>query len=326
MKRSQYKAGRLLQIEAILLAHPEGMSQAEIARRLGVHRSTINRDEPDLPKHIYRDENGLWKIDREGYLVNVRFSLYEAIAIHLAARLMATRMDRQNPHAAAALRKLGAALERLAPRVSTHLMKSADIMDAPDQRQDPVYMQSLEKIALAWAESRKVRIWHYSERTGLVSEYLFCPYFIEPNAVGQTTYVIGLSDPPGELRTFKIERIQRVEITRLSYVLPEDFDPRELLSDAWGIWYTGKEPVEVKLRFSARVARRVRETRWHRSEQLEETDDGKLIWRARVSEPQEMLYWVRGWGSDVEVLEPASLREALKNEVDKLCQIYLQEK
>ena len=32
---------RLLQIEALLWAHPEGMTRAEIARRLGVNRSTI---------------------------------------------------------------------------------------------------------------------------------------------------------------------------------------------------------------------------------------------------------------------------------------------
>jgi CRISPR-associated endonuclease/helicase Cas3 len=40
--------------------------------------------------------------------------LNEALALHLATRLLAPRMDRQNPHAAAALRKLGISLERLA--------------------------------------------------------------------------------------------------------------------------------------------------------------------------------------------------------------------
>ena len=34
---SQTKAERLIQIEALLLAHPEGLSQSEIAKRLGVH-------------------------------------------------------------------------------------------------------------------------------------------------------------------------------------------------------------------------------------------------------------------------------------------------
>ena len=36
----------------------EGLAQAEIARRLGVNRSTINRYAPDLPGHIYIENDG----------------------------------------------------------------------------------------------------------------------------------------------------------------------------------------------------------------------------------------------------------------------------
>lgn len=41
MNRAEEKAQRLLQIEKLLWAHPEGLTRAEIARRLGVNRSTI---------------------------------------------------------------------------------------------------------------------------------------------------------------------------------------------------------------------------------------------------------------------------------------------
>ncbi len=49
MEKAVNKAGRLSQIESLLLAYPEGLSQAEIARRLGVHRSTIHRYLPTCP-------------------------------------------------------------------------------------------------------------------------------------------------------------------------------------------------------------------------------------------------------------------------------------
>ena len=57
-ERTLNKAGRLLRIEQLLLAHPDGLTQAQLARRLGVHRSTISRD-----------------------LTAVRFSLHEALAV-----------------------------------------------------------------------------------------------------------------------------------------------------------------------------------------------------------------------------------------------------
>lgn len=322
MSRDEKKANRLLQIEALLMAHPEGLTQTEIARKLGVNRSTINRYPPDLTKNIYTDHDGKWKLDRAGYVVNVRFNLYEAMAVHLAARLLSTRMDRQNPHAAAALRKLGVSLERLAPRISQHLQQSADVMDDIAQRHDPLYLQVLEKLTLAWAEGRKVRVWHRHEPTGHIYDYTFWPYFVEPYAIGQTTHVIGWREQPGAMRTFKIERIERIELLDDHYVIPEDFDPREFLSSAWGIWYTESEPQEVVLRFHRRVANRVRETRWHRSEQVEEEADGSLIWRAKIAEPQEMMPFIRSWGADVEVVQPIDLREKMIGQVKRLMHIY----
>lgn len=322
MERAANKAERLLQIEALLLTHPEGLTQAEIARRLGVNRSTINRYLPDLDRFcIYETDGGRLAIDRDHYLMNVRLTLHEAMALHLAARLMATHADKQNPHAAAALRKLGLALEKLAPRVAEHLKTSAGVMDDAVQRHDPVYLSVLETLTRAWSDGKVAHVWHRME-DGRVFEYDFAPYFIEPYAVGKTTHTIGWREPPGALRTFKIERIQRVELTGRSYTIPADFDPRKILADAWGIWYTDEEPVEVALKFHPRVTHRVRETRWHRSERIEEQPDGSLLWRAQVAEPQEMLPWIRGWGADVEVLEPKELREQMTGEARRLAGVY----
>jgi CRISPR-associated endonuclease/helicase Cas3 len=322
MERATGKAERLLQIESLLLAYPEGLSRAEISRRTGVNRSTIHRDLPELSRFsIHETDDCRLAIDRDHYLMNVRLTLHESMALHLAARLMATRTDKQNPHAAAALRKLGLALEKLAPRVAEHLKASASVMEDQARRHDPVYLSVLETLTRAWSDGRVARLWHRLE-DGQVYDYHFAPYFIEPYAVGQTTHAIGWREPPGALRTFKLERIQRIELTDRPYTIPDDFDPRRLLAEAWGVWYTEAEPVEVALKFHPRVAQRVRETRWHRSEAVEEQPDGSLLWRARVAEPQEMLNWIRGWGADVEVLSPEELREALVREVRKMARVY----
>jgi len=322
MERSDSKAERLLQLEQLLLAHPEGLHRAEIARRLGVHRSTAGRYVEVLSRRLPIWEDGnLLAIDRDDYLTYVRLTIHESMALHLAARLMATRTDKHNPHAASALRKLGGALEKFAPQVSRHLIASADVMDDQSRRHDPVYMEVLETLTRAWSQGRRVHLWH-RHQSGRVYEYDFAPYFIEPYAVGQTAHVIGWREPPGAVRTFKLERIQRIELTAQSYAIPADFNPHELLADAWGIWTTEAEPAEVVLRFHPRVARRVQETQWHRSEAVDEQPDGSVIWRAQVAEPQEMLPWVRGWGADVEVVAPEALRERMAGEARRLAKVY----
>ena len=323
MESAANRAERLLQIESLLLTHPEGLTRAEIARRMGVHRSTIGRDIDTMSGRvpIWEDDANRLGIDQEHYLMNVRVTLHEAMALHLAARLLATRSDKHNPHAAAALRKLGLALERMAPLVSHHLKLSAEVMDSPDQRRSPEYMSALENLTKAWALGRKVQLTHQA-RDGRLYDYHFAPFFIEPYAVGHTTHVIGRCDGSAGMRTFKLERIKQVTLGEQGYEIPADFDPREQLKDAWGIWYREGQPVEVLLRFHPRVARRVRETQWHRSQELEEQADGSLLWRARVAETQEMLPWIRGWGADVEVLGPKNLRVRLEKEAMELARLY----
>ena len=325
MNRAEEKAQRLLQIEKLLWAHPEGLTRAEIARRLGVNRSTITKylDANQLPPGIYEDDldGNKLKIDRNADLTRASFRLHEVMAIHLATRLLATRTDKQNPHAASALRKLGIALQRVDHNISQHLLHSADVMDEEAAYRDPVYLDVLEKLTEAWAAGRKVKVQHQME-DGRIFEYTFSPYFIEPYAVGQTTHVIGFREPPGAIRTFKVERLRSAQILHDRYEIPADFDPKALLRDAWGIWYTEAEPVEVVLRFHPRVAMRVRESRWHRGQALEMQPDGYLLWRARVAEPREMLPWIRGWGADCEVLAPQELRETLVREVRRLTALY----
>jgi CRISPR-associated endonuclease/helicase Cas3 len=323
-ERAAGKADRLLQIEQLLLAHPDGLTQAEIARRLGVNRSTVFRSKPDLDHHfaVYETDDGKLAINRDMYLTQVRFTLHEAMAVHLASRLMATTTDKHNPHAAAALRKLAESLGDLAPFISTHVRASADLMDDDAQRHDPVYLNVLETLTRAWSRGRKVRLKHQMPDLH-VSDYTFAPYYIEPYAAGRTSHVIGYREPPAAIRTFKIERIRAIELLDDPYEIPATFDPRQVLADAWGIWYTDAEPVEVVLRFHPRVAYRVQETRWHRNERLDPLQaDGHLIWRTNVAEPQELLPWVRGWGGDVEVLAPESLREAVMRDVRRLASVY----
>ena len=321
MNRAVNKSIRLSQIEALLLANPEGLTQADIADRLGVHRSTIMRNLADMSAPVYEDHGRIF-IDREAYLINLRLSLHEALSIHLAGRFMSTCMDRRNPHVASALRKLGIALEKLAPSISNFVRCSANNFDDDSKRQDPHYLQVLEKMTLAWAEKRKVQLWYRSSGRQHVKEHIFCPYFFEVSAVGQAIYIIGKIEPESAIRTFKVDRVERIELLKEMYAAPDDFDPDQLFGRAWNIWFTEQDPVEVQLRFSQRVARRVLETRWHPTEQVIEQKDGSLLWCASIAEPLEMLPWIRGWGADCEVLKPDDLRDALIRETNLLACLY----
>jgi predicted DNA-binding transcriptional regulator YafY len=312
MQPQKNKAARLGQIEQLLLRHKDGLTISEIARKIGVNRSTVWHYyyDADLPHTRYSmGEDGRIRLNPENLNFNVKLDLDEALALHLAVRLLSTRTDRHNPSAASAIRKISGALDTMAPAISKAMAQSANRADGDGQLQDTRFIEVLKTLTRSWANGQKVRIGYASERSGKERAYIFAPYFIEPYAIGQTTYVVGQIGENEGMRTFKVERILRAELLPVAYIIPESFDADDHLADAWGIWTTGKAPVEVVLRFRARVAQRVKETRWHRSQTLEEGTDGSLVWRAWIAEPMEMSPWILGWGGDVEVCAPESLRQ-----------------
>ena len=110
------------------------------------------------------------------------------------------------------------------------------------------------------------------------------------------------------LRTFKVERIRTAALTPRSFEPPDPAATTSALRPAWDI-IADQAPVEVVLRFAARVASRVLEATWHASQAVATEADGTLRWSATVSGTIEIRLWILSWGDEVEVLAPPSLRE-----------------
>ena len=106
-----------------------------------------------------------------------------------------------------------------------------------------------------------------------------------------------------------VERLQFFEVYNGHPSVHNEGDAtRAGLERAWDI-IADQPPVTVVLRFVPEVAARVREATWHPSQALREEPDGSLTWSATVAGTIEIRLWILQWGSDVEVLEPADLRE-----------------
>ena len=138
------------------------------------------------------------------------------------------------------------------------------------------------------------------------------PYFLEPDAAGRSVYLIGFDETVGAIRTYKVERIRSSTLTADRYEIPADFDPDRWLTHSWGIWSSDTTATaDVRLRFDASVAHRVREVVWHRSQALDELPDGGVEMRVTVAGIIEIRPWIMSWGDAVEVLAPPELRRSV---------------
>ncbi len=326
MGKALTKSERFLALEVLLLSHPAGLRKSEIAKRLGIDRSTAGRYVTELtdPLGLVEDDDGRIWIDKGRYLPPVRLTAHEMESIRLAFRLFSRKIRLPFPHAASSLRKLALAIEKASPFLSRRLSDTADTLDShsfpPFTRR---YRRIIEVLITALAAHRTVLLRHFSLRRKTVDEYRFQPYCLEPYPDGNSIHAIGFCPDIGETRTFKLERIKSVKETPDGFSPPDDFDVDAYTGTAWGIWgRAGAKPVPVVLRFSAAVAERVRETVWHEGQILEDLPDGGVLFRSRVAEPLEMYPWIRGWGADVEILEPKELRERFAKEVGRMGKMY----
>jgi predicted DNA-binding transcriptional regulator YafY len=77
--------------------------------------------------------------------------------------------------------------------------------------------------------------------------------------------------------------------------------------------------------FSPHVAGYIKEKIWHESQEIHTQDDGSILFEADVAGTDEIKFWIMSWGSHALVLEPESLRNEIKAEVDHLLNGYEKE-
>jgi predicted DNA-binding transcriptional regulator YafY len=300
------RGARILKIQTLLQGNPRGLTTGEIARRTGVNPRTSYRDVRALEAMnvpIY-EEAGRIVIDPNFFVPPVKFTLREAMALLMGVRLMHRHADEADPDVADAFTKLAAVLP--AP-VAQYV--HATVRQMAERPPNPTYSRVLQAIALSWAGQKRVRIWYPSSDHQLKPRVIE-PYFLEPSLIGHSSYVVARDRDLGEMRTFKLERITRAEPMGEPYRIPDEFDVNKYLAGAWSIFHSG-EPVEVRMRFYAPAAARVKESIWHPSQRLTDGPQGTVDMTVTVTGTLEITPWILGWGDAVEVLAPQDLRDKI---------------
>jgi predicted DNA-binding transcriptional regulator YafY len=302
------RLARFYRVISYLAAHREGATVDAVAGFVGMSRRTVYRDLQALEGEIgipLWSEGGRWGIVEGAFLPPLRLTLDEAVAFFFAARLTAQFADRYDPDMGAAFQKLA---EILPPAVARHLERTIDVLASrpPDERMT----RHLRLLARAWAQRRVVELTYNAAhgpgrppRRARVH-----PYLLEASPTTRALYLMGFDESRGAVRTFKLQRILELSLAVETFEAPEPGDVQEGQDRAWGV-IADQEEVEVVLRFDAAIAGQVAETTWHPTERVVLDDDGSVLWRARVPGTIEIRRWILSWGSQVEVLEPAELRD-----------------
>lgn len=281
------RAIRLTRIQHFLHRNPHGLTTKELSELCGVCVRTIQRDILTLQSGLkipITQEGDRYGIMDSYILPPVSFSLYEAMALFLASRLVFRQIDENNPHIQTALTRLSNVLP---PGLAKRLKESIKAIEKKPPH--PEYIRIFEQVAIAWSTQRKMLIRYQSLQSKETREWLLCPYFVDMTGVGYSTYVIGHGkhgDREG-ITTFKLDRIKEVELLDERFEIPQGLSLEKLLGSSWGVMWG--EETEVRLKFSPQVTRRVKESVWHPSQTIEDLPGGGCVLTVRVGRDRKSV-------------------------------------
>ena len=317
------KGDRVAQLELILRSHPEGLRKSDIARRIGVHRSTVGRyiDELKQYSEIYED-NGLVKIIPRNDEEPLALSVYESLALNMGVEMLIKNSEFRTPHLASGLRKIAMGMQSYAPKVSGNIMSIADQIESEATSSSNRSSEILEVLIDAWVSGRIVRIIHTNGNTEEETE--LAPYFIGfvENEKGRNPVTVtGRLRHTTEIITLDITKIKSVAILNETYTIPDNLKAfRRMESPANPEFVVDTIPLVLLVK--QKSALNSFTTLSHGEIQTEKRPDGTRICRFDAENSIELILRIIQCGDAVEVLEPAPFRAKFRAYLENILSIY----
>jgi proteasome accessory factor B len=301
----------------ILTTLQAGKSYAvgDLSKMFGTSRRTIFRDLKELqaigvPFH-YDARTGGYTIEPEFFLPPVDLSLQEALGLLLLAHK--AREQIQLPFKNSVLWAALKIENNLPARIKQYCNTALKNISTRPCAQAPVtHSTGLDKtfaqLQQAIVKKRKVNIRYHSLFEGAIIDVELSPYHLLYN--NRAWYVLGRSSLHKSVRTFKLNRIRELTTTQRCFVDGGKFDVYDYLGRAWSMIPEGRI-YNIKLRFLPKVANNVAEVQWHSTQKVVRNSDGSATVEFRVDGIGEITWWILGYGDQVQVLAPKTLRKRI---------------
>lgn len=143
---------------------------------------------------------------------------------------------------------------------------------------------------------------------------------------GRISYLIGtFEDSPDKVIYLPLHRFKKVKIIREKYSIHRHAKIENLTKGLLG-YKLNEKNINVQLKFSQLAGSHLLETPISKDQKVSFTKTGYISVKASVVDNMELRYWIRAFGSDVEVIKPISLRNDFIKMTNNLKELYENEK
>lgn len=320
--RNETRLQRLLKLIEIMRSD-RAFGADELAKKTGVSRRTIFRDLEMLTRVgvpvQFDDHCRGYQINQWYFLPPTSLNLFEVTSLYVAAKKMAG--SRTYPLSAEAAHAIEKMAQTLAPGLWDACSQMARLVEVRwpamvDTSPTRWIFQTLLKAA---AEHCKVALEYDIHSSDRKARIILRPYLL--TLLDRTWYVIGYCEERQKVQTLPLDLILSADCLMETFEAPSNFSLDSYLGQAWMLSPEGSIS-SVRLRFSPKVADRVEDAIWHKTQRTQRLQDGSLIFEADVDGLTEISYWILGYGDEVVVEKPVELRTRIQQIANSILKQY----
>lgn len=197
------------------------------------------------------------------------------------------------------------------------LHENADMKDRILMEKVPSSERFLTDIISAMRDFRVIRLCYQSFRHPEPFCFNVRPYCVK--YFKQRWYLLGDSDLG--LRIYSLDRFVDMEELEEHFEIPKGFDAEEYFGNYFGV-IIGEEPEDVKIRVVPDQVKYFRTLPLHGSQRETVQEDGSSVLSYHIAPTFDFVQEILSHGADVEVLEPAELRESVADIIAGMASRY----
>ncbi len=134
--------------------------------------------------------------------------------------------------------------------------------------------------------------------------------------------VCTLDDDTEQPRHLPMHRFQKAIQNGNKRIEPKDFKLDEFIKNQNIGYLITEKPITIEVRFQSMAGFHLTETPLSDNQILKQLDDGAYLLRAKLPNTSQLRWWLLGFGDQVEVIKPKSLRKEFTDITKNLYKLY----
>jgi len=207
--------------------------------------------------------------------------------------------------------------------ISNIMNISGNVRDRIIFEQIPEGTRYLSSIVTAMKNGRQLNVTYQRFDRPEPHSFLLAPYCLK--VFHQRWYMIGKPDDHPEEshpRVYSLDRVKGMRPAEMPYSVPKDFNAGEFFRNNFGIDRSLTEAEHIRFKVNARTAPYIRSLNLHPTQVEEVCRRTYSIFAIDVAPTYDFIQELRKHGSNLEILEPSSLRELFRQDIEKLMRMY----